>query len=93
MKVIYKYELESFKYQSIKIPKDAKILTAQIQYDSIMLWAIVNPDNTELDFNFYVAPTGQPFPDDINIDDFIFINTVQIGGGSLIFHVFKEMKE
>lgn len=40
---IYKYELEQTAYQEIAMPAGARILDAQMQGNTLVLWALVDP--------------------------------------------------
>ena len=58
------------------MPKDAEILTIQTQNETPCIWALVNPEH------------------DIYYDMGInrkYINTFQLGGGSLVFHLFERV--
>src|SRR6187402_2134015 len=82
---IFKYELfpES---TTIEMPDGAEILSAQSQHDSIFLWARVHPKELNYPRRFAVFGTGHEMPQD---QLYSFIDTVQMNGGSLVFHVFE----
>src|SRR5210317_2149912 len=62
MKTIYKFELVTNpdKVQSINLPEEAEILKVDVQADShIMLWALVETDNSLEERKIYLAWTGK----------------------------------
>lgn len=89
MKKIYKYTLEVEDEQQIEMPEDAEMLSVQIQNGSICVWAIVDtashvPVHLQ---KFYVRGTGHETK---GVEDKIFLGTIQMQGGALIFHVFYD---
>ncbi len=85
--VVYKYELELcfMNVQRLRLPVGAKILTAQNQLGSLMLWALVGnmPDILE-ERKFRVVPTGVQYE-----KPGTYIATAQ--KGPLVFHIFEEV--
>lgn len=82
---IYKYNLKVTDYQIINLPKGAKILDIQTQYNEPKLWALVD-EKAELEKReFAIYGTGNPLPDDIGE----YLATFQIHEGQLVFHVFE----
>lgn len=88
-KRVFKYVIEVSGFQEVEMPSGADILTAQIQYDKICLWALVNDDNPKEKRRIIVAGTGHP----IEYEGILaFIGTIQELNGQLIWHVFEEIK-
>lgn len=83
MKEIWKFELAP--EQTIFMPKGAKILCVQTQFNRPVLWAEVNTKNSVEARNFRAYATGQTLPD--NHGD--YIGTFQIEGDSLVFHIYE----
>lgn len=82
-KRIYKYTLEITDEQVIVLPKDAEILTAQIQGDDLQLWALVNTDEHRKERRvIYIYGTGIPIEDWGG-----YLATVQTNGGKLVWHI------
>ena len=74
----------------VEIPKDAEILTIQTQNETPYIWALVNPENArELRF-FEVYADGQDIHCDMGIER-KYLNTFQLHGGSLVFHLFERV--
>lgn len=90
MKRVYKYQLEIKDEVLVSMPKDAKILTVQVQNGRPCIWASVDPSSSDMEIRkFRIAGTGHPVEDSI-IEN--YIGTVQMYEGKLVFHVF-EIKE
>lgn len=85
MKTIWKYTLHVANAQSIKIPKNAEMLTVQMQGGEPQLWVLVDPEETKVDVIIEIYGTGHP----INKEKLEYINTFQ--EGDLVFHVFKKL--
>ena len=85
MKTIYKFVIEVSGKQSIKIPKNAVILSAQIQHETLCLWVELDDREPVSDRDIYVFGTGHGIDPSLDIH---FIDTVQLMGGDLIFHVY-----
>lgn len=89
MRTTWKFPLSVADRQTIMMPKDAYVLpSAQIQFDMITVWAVVD-DKAPLEARqFRIAGTGHPL-DDIDLN-WRFLGTVQMLTGELIFHVFVK---
>jgi len=74
----------------IKMPKNAKILSLQMQNNVPFMWAMVNTENPTESRYFELFATGQP----INIMDteINYIGTFQFNGSMpLVFHLFERI--
>ncbi len=87
MEVVYKYQLVVTDRQEIKMPKEAKILTVQVQNGQPCIWAKVNPDNDTEKVAIRIHGTGHQIPDGERLE---YIGTFQLPRYSLVFHAFKE---
>jgi len=88
---IYKYPLSTKTIQEIVMPKNAKILSALNQREKICIWALVDPEEQEVEKRtIEVYATGLTTFDSKNIK---FIDTVSFLNGSLIYHVFERKTE
>jgi hypothetical protein len=87
--IIFKYPLLPKEHQVLTLPHGAKILSVVEQNEKICVYAKVDLNEPHMgDYDFWVVPTGQEIPyEDINA---IFLGTVKLHGGALIFHVFYE---
>lgn len=90
MKSIWKYELKITDEQNVSMKEGAEILSVDVQRETICLWAIVNPSAKAVDRTFRVFGTGHPIHDTM-LESSLFLGTVQLRGGSLVFHVFEDL--
>lgn len=87
MKTIFKFELEIEDLQEVAMPLNAELLTAQVQNGRVVVWAVVDTDEVErVTRTFRICGTGHHLP----VDPGHYLGTVQLLGGSLVFHVFAE---
>jgi hypothetical protein len=87
---IFKYKLEIIgEQQNIVVPKGSKILTAQTQCNEIYLWALVprNSITTESK-TIQIYETEGTMSQTPNIE-YKYISTVQLFGGSIVYHIFE----
>ena len=89
-KTIWKYPLHPTDIQSISMPKGAVILSCQIQYTGMCIWAIVDPSQEKEERCIEIIGTGNPAPDTFNVER-VFIDTVQMHAGDLVWHVFERI--
>lgn len=88
MHVIYKYELPDNGHVTVLMPEH-QILTAEVQNNNtIVIWAIIDTDTDLKATGFHVWITGQELPPEHV--SWTYINTIQMFGGKLVFHIFKE---
>lgn len=89
MNTIWKYQLDICDDQFLQLPNGAKILTVQIQQETVQLWACVDPDLTLIPRQIRIHITGH---DVTNHDKLKYISTFQLQNGNLVFHVFEVLK-
>jgi hypothetical protein len=83
---IWKYALNVIDQQCITMPRNAKILTVQMQDDICCLWALVDETAKFTEHrNIAIYGTGNPMPDNPGT----YIATFQMHGGALVFHAFE----
>lgn len=92
-KVIFKFKLEIAYQQHIEMPKNTDILSVQIQNGWPCIWVLIDVDqinNTE-SRTFDMFGTGTPIKchDSVELK---FIDTFQLCGGSLVYHLFERIK-
>ena len=83
--VIWKFPLRILDVQIVRMPAGAKILTAQVQYDELQLWAIVDPYAPIAERVFRIETTGR----EIAIGPTSYIATFQIRDGLFVGHLFE----
>lgn len=86
---IYKYPFVITSEQSIKLPKGAKPLSVQLQFDIPCLWALVDEGNQPEDRILVIHGTGNPID---SIDDHTYLGTIQMREGTFVWHVFIKDK-
>lgn len=68
----------------------AEILTAQVQHGNICIWTSVNPwAALHCPRRIVVLATDES----AELSSLIYISTVQLNGGSLVFHVFESRQQ
>ena len=84
---IHKYPLKAIDKQVVIMPLNSQILTVQMQRDQMYMWAMVTESNTDKEGHLIeIIPTGVTLNDNVKRR---YICTVQMCGGSLIWHVFE----
>ena len=72
--------------QTIEIPLNGEILSAQFQNSILCIWVLVNPSEETKPRYFEIYGTGNPF--EIG-DNRKFIGTLQ--DGSFVWHLFEKI--
>lgn len=85
MKLIWKFPLSLTDSVIVKMPKNAKIISLQVQNEIPTIWAIVNDDQEFEERKFNIYPTGSWLDEELKQ---AYIETIQIR--KLVFHVFEE---
>ncbi len=85
MRKIFKYPLEISDKQEVILPKGAEILHANVQNESLFIWALIDPgaETIEEIRDIFIYGTGHP----VSPIAKRYISTVFMG--SLVFHVFE----
>ena len=86
-RVVYKYPLDITDRQSVCLPLGAQILSIQAQNNTLMLWAMVDPDQVAQSVVLQILGTGNPAQVSHRAKH---IETVQMPTG-LVWHIFKEV--
>tara|TARA_R110002020_G_scaffold193923_1_gene394506 strand:- start:4226 stop:4492 length:267 start_codon:yes stop_codon:yes gene_type:complete len=86
MKIIYKYEIP-VGGGNIKMPYVSTALSVGVQNGSLMLWAEVDPDSSDVTSRFEVFGTGHDIPEDMGVSR-RFIGTAFMD--SLVWHVYER---
>lgn len=73
---------------NIMMPKDAKILTVQVQNNLPFIWAEVDTDEMKYPRKFMMFGTGHQIPSHMSRR---YIGTIQEAGGALIWHVYEML--
>lgn len=93
MRSIYKYSFMNSKDGIIEGPI-TKLLTAQVQHGNMVVWAEVDTEKPNRKFQIMPIGTGWPLDPPAGkeciLDSHTYLSTVQMGGGSLIFHIYAK---
>lgn len=82
--VIHKYELQITDEQRIEMPRNATLLSVQMQRDKMVLWASVNINEPIRSRVIRIHGTGQSIDGESTFD--LYVGTVQ--NGPFVWHVF-----
>jgi hypothetical protein len=88
MKSIYKYTLRATDEQVVELPYGARILSVANQRENMCLWALVNTEQARTERRIIVIKGTGHSAEDIMSND-IFLGTVLLHNGDLVFHVFE----
>ena len=83
MTTIWKYVLQPGR-NLVEMPSGSKLLTVQMQAGDPTLWALVVPGGPMVTRIIDIYGTGHPLP----ANPGYYLATVQMHGGSLVWHVF-----
>ncbi len=89
-KTIWKYTLDPVDIQTLKMPEGSVILSCQLQKVDMCIWAIVDPLRKKVERYIEVIGTENNVNETVNVKR-IFIDTVQMHGGDLVWHVFERI--
>ena len=93
MRSIYKYSFMNNKDGIIEGPI-TKLLTAQVQHGTMVVWAEVDTEKPNRKFQIMPIGTGWPLDapagKECILDSHTYLSTIQMGGGSLIFHIYAK---
>ena len=81
---VWKSPLEVTDSQVLELPAGAQLLSVQVQHGSPQIWALVDPSLYTEPRQIRIVGTGHSAADVGR-----FIDTFQVQGGSLVFHVFE----
>ncbi len=83
-KTIWKFPVDVGRC-TLLMPTGAEILSVQVQRGEAQMWALVDANKPSEAREFAAYGTGHPMPSDPGK----FIDTFQVAGGDLIFHLFE----
>lgn len=85
----YKYEVPLADEFALNLPLGAVIVSFQVQHDKPCIWALVDPKAQKAPRQFRLAGTGHTL--DYGKDALRPVGTIQLHGGSLVFHLFEVL--
>ncbi len=92
---IFKYELKLEPITKLVLPVSAAIVDVQLQRTGpesvqISMWCVVQ-DSPDIERTFRWVATGESFPDDTATCELAYVKTIQVNGGTLVYHLFAEV--
>jgi hypothetical protein len=88
MKTIFKYPIKTKTSQLLLIPKGFQILVVKNQFNSIVIWALVDTENQNEEIEIEVHGTGNPIYE-IESTKREYLGTAFCDG--LVWHVFHRI--
>jgi hypothetical protein len=86
---VWEFSIEAEECQVLEIPLDAKLLSTETKGDDIVVYALVNTEQTQKEYkDVRVYRTGDKISDVIT--EYNFLGTANLYNGSLMFHVFYK---
>ncbi|MDV2459881.1 hypothetical protein CMU99_16305 [Elizabethkingia anophelis] len=86
MRKIFKYQLEIKDFNDIEMPKNAEVLSVQVQNGIPCIWAMVDTENPLEKRKFMTIGTGKEL---CPRTPHTFIGTYQLSELGLVFHCFE----
>lgn len=86
---IWEAVLKPLSEQRVRMPRGAKILSAQAQGNRPTIWFQCDPDLPLEEREICIVETGRAAPHPLNAI-FKFIGTVQLDDGSAVVHIFAS---
>ncbi len=87
MNTIYKYPVIIGNFE-LDLPKDAEVLTIQVQHGEPVMWVLQNTYKSMLTRRFTVCGTGHEV--ELLPPSFKYIGTFQLKDGYFVGHLFEE---
>lgn len=87
-KTVWKFPIEVGDCVRIEMPSGAQVVSVDLQFGQLCVWAIVDPEAPLVQRTFWWRGTGHRLPDQPSR----FVGTVLTAGGSLVFHLFEPQE-
>lgn len=87
MRTVFKYPVPITDTFTLRLPDEAEVLSVAVQSGSVYLWALLDPSQATEPRRFRLAGTGHPITEEL----LIFIGTVLLHDGALVFHLFEVL--
>ncbi|MDF1547153.1 MAG: hypothetical protein P1P88_04990 [Bacteroidales bacterium] len=83
---IWKFKLKKERSQLVKMPSKAEIMDIQLQNDNLVMWALIDPDDEEIEVKINMYGTGCEINNTTSKDE--YLATVQ--EGLFVWHFFMN---
>jgi hypothetical protein len=87
MRTVYKFTLAVVDESVVPMPQGSELLTVQCQGGQPCLWALVETDRASVKRKIAIRGTGHQC-DELVLGQ--YVDTFQLHGGALVFHVFDR---
>jgi hypothetical protein len=84
MLTIFKYPIKLEECQTLEVPRGARFLDGQLQNNTMVLWALVNPDLEAEKRDIVIYGTGRPIYNHLETE---YIATIQ--KDEFVWHIFE----
>ena len=91
MKRVYKYQLNFKSNQGIILPRSAKILHVDMQFEGVYFWAEVDTEEVSIYRYFNIFGTGHNIPEEEEAREYVHVGTVK-QNDSLIWHIYEMLE-
>lgn len=91
--IIYKYPFQVTVEFALNLPKDAKILTVQVQGGIPCIWVLFTKQETQETENRFFRVIGTGYDIEYKPNSLKYIGTFQLENGSFIGHLFEEFRK
>lgn len=91
MQTIYKFPLQFCDEQTIAMPKNAQILSAQWVRGEICVYAVVDTEEKMSEIHqFVIVGTGHSLRSNTPPQEYCYLGSVHNDNQALVFHVFEK---
>lgn len=84
---VWKFDVKLDDDTIVDMPQGAQVLSVQLQHGVPCVWALVDSDRPKVERRFSWRGTGHPCD---GLVAKMFVGSIQMHGGSLIFHLFDR---
>lgn len=85
---VFKYQLAVVDHQIVEIPHGAELLCVQTQYGVPAIWARVDDEHTEVEYDIFIVGTGHNAD---RTEGVKYLGSFQLQDGRFVGHVFTKL--
>lgn len=99
---VWKYVIRNVDLEvEFEMPKGARVLDVQTQFDEVCFWALVDPSKKTMTRTFRIFGTGWDIPTEehttwefkkVDYCPYKYVGTSQTVGGAFVWHLFEKVK-
>lgn len=87
MSAVWKFQLEMTRFQTVPMPKGARIIHVAAQFEKPCIWAIVDPHATKEPRSVGMLTTGETFND----AEVAYCGSFMLRGGTFVGHIVEPV--